>query len=59
MFGPTRIYAGSGWVEVYKDRAGGWRWRKISRTGKITADSGQSYSRRRSAVHAARREFNL
>lgn len=42
-------------VEVYRDSAGEWRWRRIAANGNITGDSGQGYSRRWSARRAARR----
>lgn len=30
--------------EVYKDRAGRWRWRLKSKNGRVIADSGQGYA---------------
>lgn len=38
---------------IYKDRSGEWRWRLVARNGRIVADSGEGYTRRRSAVRAA------
>ncbi len=38
--------------EVYRDRAGGWRWRLVHRNGNILADSGEAYTRRRDARRA-------
>ncbi|NQU09279.1 DUF1508 domain-containing protein [bacterium] len=32
-------------IEIYKDRAGGWRWRLKAGNGEIIADSGESYTR--------------
>ncbi len=40
-------------IEVYKDRASGWRWRITASNGKIVADSGEAYSTRSNAVRAA------
>lgn len=31
----------------------GWRWRLRARNGKIVADSGEAYARKRNAVRAA------
>jgi uncharacterized protein YegP (UPF0339 family) len=39
--------------EVYRDRAGGWRWRLI-RAGRIVADSGECYTRRADGLRASR-----
>ena len=33
-------------IEVYKDLLKKWRWRLISKNGRIMADSGQGYTRR-------------
>ena len=33
-------------IEVYKDLLNKWRWRYISKNGRIMADSGQGYTRR-------------
>lgn len=49
---PTRHDA----VEVYRDRQGTWRWRCVAPNGRIVADSGEGYSRKGAAVHAAHRE---
>ena len=48
--------------EVYRDAKGEWRWRLRAGNGRIIADSGESYRKRRAAqlatgrvaVHAAR-----
>jgi uncharacterized protein YegP (UPF0339 family) len=37
--------------EVYMAHDG-WRWRLVSRNGRIMADSGESYTRRRDVVRA-------
>ena len=41
--------------KVYKDAAGGWRWRLRANNNKITADSGESYVSRSNAVDGAKR----
>ena len=43
-------------IEVYPDKAGEWRWRRRAANGKISADSGEGYSARGSAIEAARAE---
>ena len=43
-------------VEVYEDKGGGWRWRRVSSNGRIVADSGESYTRKFDAEEAAERE---
>ena len=40
--------------EVYRDRAGQWRWRLVHWNGNIIADSGEGYASRYNAVRAAR-----
>lgn len=42
-------------VEIYRDRAGRYRFRKVNRNGRITEPS-QSYKQRRYARAAARRD---
>ena len=42
-------------IQLYKDEAYLWRWRMKAGNGKITADSGEGYSRRDSALRAAYR----
>lgn len=37
---------------VYQDHAGGWRWRLQHRNGRIIADSGDGYMRKRDAMRA-------
>lgn len=32
-------------VEIYRDKAGQWRWRAVSRNGRILADAGEGYRR--------------
>lgn len=39
-------------VEIYKDRAGYWRWRLKAKNHKIVAESGEGYSARHKAVDA-------
>ena len=43
-------------VKFYRDRSRQWRWRCVSRNGKVVADSGESYRR---AVDAKRGLFGL
>jgi uncharacterized protein YegP (UPF0339 family) len=43
-------------IQVYQDKAGAYRWRKLAPNGEITADSGESYTGRGSAWEAAQRE---
>lgn len=38
-------------AEVYEDKAGQWRWRVISRNGKIVAASEQGYVKQSYAVY--------
>ena len=40
--------------EVYRDRAGEWRWRLVHWNGNIIADSGEGYASRYNATRAAR-----
>lgn len=37
-------------VTIYRDSADGWRWRFISSNGRVLADSGQGYARKRACV---------
>lgn len=41
-------------LQVYRDVAGGYRWRLVATNRKVLADSGESYTRRRDAARAAR-----
>lgn len=45
-------------VQVYKDHAGGYRWRLIAPNGRLIAESGEAYTRRWSAWRAARRALH-
>lgn len=38
--------------EVYRDKAGEYRWRLLSSNGQITADSGEGYTRQEDAHRA-------
>ena len=38
-------------IKVYKAKDG-WRWRAVARNGKITADSGEAYTREAGATRA-------
>lgn len=42
-------------VEVYRDTAGGWRWRRRAGNHRTTADSGEAYLTRWGCRWAARR----
>jgi hypothetical protein len=44
-------------TEVYLDKAGGWRWRRVAPNGEVIADSGEAYTREDNARAAARRTF--
>ena len=52
---PVPARAARAYIEIYKDKAGGWRWRIVSPNGRIIADSAESYTRRWSAQRAADR----
>lgn len=39
------------YFELYKDRAGEWRWRLKASNGKIVADSGEGYHNKSDAEH--------
>jgi uncharacterized protein YegP (UPF0339 family) len=41
--------------DVYQTINGEWRWRLWSRNGRIVADSGEGYKRRRDAVRMCER----
>lgn len=43
-------------MEVYRDRAGRWRYRVWAANGQNVRNPGQGYSRKWSAKRAARRE---
>ena len=38
--------------EVYRDKAGEYRWRLLASNGQITADAGEGYTRREDAHRA-------
>ena len=38
-------------AQVYRDKAGDWRWRVLADNGNILADGGQGYTRRIDALH--------
>jgi len=44
---------------VYKDAAGGWRWRLVAANGKIVADGAEGYTRRRDCIRAIERTRHL
>ena len=39
--------------QIYRDKSGQFRWRAIHRNGRILADSGEAYTRRRRCETAA------
>ena len=43
-------------VEVYRDKAGEWRWRKMDTNGANVGTSGQSFDQYSNAVRAAQKE---
>lgn len=43
-------------VEVYKDGAGQWRWRRVAGNGRIVADSGEGYANRSDCIEMAHSE---
>ena len=44
---------------VYEDSSGKFRWRLMSRNGRIVADSGEGYERRSGAEKAAKRCWEI
>lgn len=40
-------------MDVYRDVAGEWRWRMLSRNGRIVADSAEGYKRRERCIEMA------
>ena len=46
-----------GKVQVYRDAAGEWRWRKIASNGQVIATSGEGYVNWSHAEEMARREL--
>ena len=42
-------------VEVYRDRAGTWRWRLKAANGRIVMESGEGYSAKRKVMDAVER----
>jgi len=55
MWGPVRIPLANGYVDVYKDSARAWRWRRVSPNGRVIASSGEAFASRRNAIRAARK----
>lgn len=45
--------------KVYTDAAGEFRWRLVAANGRVVADSGEGYSRRRDCVAAVKRAAAL
>lgn len=46
-------------TEVYQDKPGEWRWRRVAANNEIIATAGESYTRKHDAERAARRVFGL
>ena len=44
-------------IHLYRDKRLLWRWRVVARNGRILADSGEGYCRRRDAARAAANLF--
>jgi len=44
-------------TEVYQDKAGEWRGKRVAGNGEIIADSSEGYTRKFDALMAARRVF--
>lgn len=42
-------------VDLYRDSEGKWRWRYISSTGRVLADSGQGYRNKADAIRGLER----
>lgn len=40
-------------IEIYKDRSGEWRWRRVAANGNITADSAEGYLHRTDCLEMA------
>ena len=36
---------------IFKDKAGEWRWRLVATTGNIIADSGEGYNNKADCLH--------
>ncbi len=36
---------------IFKDKAGEWRWRLVATNGKIIADSGEGYNNKADCLH--------
>lgn len=39
-------------IELYQDAAGEYRWRLVADNGRVVADSGEGYTRKRDAQRA-------
>ena len=44
-------------TELYKDKAGEWRWRRVADNGLVLADSGEGYVNKQDAIEMARELF--
>lgn len=46
-------------IQVYQDRAGGWRWRLVAGNGATIADGAEAYAKRAGVVRALDRLYEL
>lgn len=46
-------------VQVYQDKAKGWRWKLVAANNKIMADSGEGYATQWGARRAAKKALGL
>lgn len=44
---------------IYRDNNSEWRWRLVSRNGRIIADSGEGYKGKSGAIKATRKMLSL
>jgi uncharacterized protein YegP (UPF0339 family) len=44
-------------IEIYKDKAGEFRWRRVARNGRIVADSGEGYVSATNAIRAVKSRY--
>jgi len=43
-------------VEIYRDEAGEWRWKRLAANGEIVADSGEGYVNKQDCEDGAARQ---
>jgi uncharacterized protein YegP (UPF0339 family) len=49
------VAARRGWIEIYQDSGGSYRWRRRAGNGKITDNPGESFASKSNAKRAALR----